>query len=103
LSEDEAAEKPKHQDEREEDFVVAFADAGAYPGAVMVKPFDAHVAVVAVRGAWGSVDTAGAAELYFKVVGFELHGVDALDISYLSTGVSAVDGYLTIKRMFICG
>jgi hypothetical protein len=69
----------------------------------MVKPFDAHVAVVAVRGSWGSVDVAGAAELYFKIVCFYLHGVDTLDISYLSTAISAVDGYFTSMRMFVCG
>ena len=49
----------------EEILIVSLSDAGADPGAVVVEPFDAHIAVVAVGGPGGPIDEAGVAEFDF--------------------------------------
>lgn len=51
------------EEEEEELFVVAFSDAGAQPGTVVVHLLDADSAHVAVAGSRRAVDVAGQAEL----------------------------------------
>jgi hypothetical protein len=78
------------EQEEEELFVVALADAGAQPGTVVVHLLDADSADVAVAGSGRAVDVAGEAELHpADLQGFGNDVADlyvALDVLILGYG-----------------
>jgi hypothetical protein len=81
--------------------VVPFANAVAQPGAVVVKPLHAHVAVVAVRGAGRPEYVAGVAELDFLRVSFDSAGVeDRFAIADGAIEVGVADGYFLEAGVF---
>jgi len=61
----------------------------------MIESLHAGVAVVAVGGAWWSVDVATITEFDSKIVGFYWYAVYFLDVPHLSILVPIIKGYST--------
>ena len=65
LYEDEEAKEEERQNKTKKVFVVSLAHTGAYPWTVVIKPFNADVAFVAVSCSWRPVDQTCRTEFYF--------------------------------------
>jgi hypothetical protein len=71
LSQQKSIQYACKKDKQIEIAIVAFADAVAQPGTVMVKPFDAGVTVSTVHSSGGPVVKAPSAELYLRIVALD--------------------------------
>lgn len=92
LDQHQQGQQPQGEYEGEEEGVVALPHAGTDPGAVVVEPLHAHVAVVAVRSARRAEDEAVGAELNLQRVGLDGHPEYPLVVPDRPTQVVPSDG-----------